>query len=760
MQYIKKADYFFPALLITLVLIFYHRILLFGEVLYVGDNLSLIAPMKSLFVYMLTHKTPLLWNPYIFSGTPFLADINNGLLYPFNIFYFFFPPLRALSFIVAIEVACAGIFMYAYAKSLKLKPFVAFICGALFMFSGSIMQLAQNTAALDVIIWIPLLLLLANQYFESKKTIYIVLSIIVLTLQLFAGHIQFFYYTILFIVSYVLFFIKVNIKNKIRFLLILLGTTASLGAVQIIPFLEMVSYATRPAQSVAFASSGSFPVINLIHLLIANAFGVQRLGTSWGAQADINGYVGIVPILFIIFLFKSRINRGIIFFGTLALVSLLLSLGKYSPLFYIAYYLLPFFSRFRAGGGILILYTFSMVILTGYSLQNIETMLIKHNALLKKTGIWLFFTGALITVPCLFLFLTNFSTFYLVLYKLSTLKYIHRFLAYPPYQIKTIFQLWAFNLIFIGTTLVGFGMSVYYAIKTKNLSLSLIIIAFLIIGDVFQFAHNSLLTTNPAALNPPKSLLTFLNKNLGYSRIYTIIDGPKKPTFGDQNYFKQEAFKSFAYIKPDSNELLLIPSIDGYASMVNKNYNAFISPRNQLVPTSIGVPDLNGSTLDVASVKYIITGGYKEDELKKNSKYKLVYEYKNRELNRTFYVYEKHAVQPRAFLQHNNVVTPIEITKYTPNSVSLHISTPQKGSVVLTDTYYPGWKAYANGNELVIQKYKGVFRKVSVDEKVKDVTFIYKPVSIVIGLSISASAFFFLLVYVLYVVNKRLFIKK
>ena len=168
MRYIKKADYFFPAILITLVLLFYHRIIVFGEFLYVGDNLSLIAPMKSLFVHMLSQKTSVLWNPYIFSGTPFLADINNGLLYPFNIFYFFFPSLRALSFIVAIEVACAGIFMYAYAKSLKLKPFVAFICGALFVFCGTVMQLTQNTAALDVIIWIPLLLYMINNYFGRK----------------------------------------------------------------------------------------------------------------------------------------------------------------------------------------------------------------------------------------------------------------------------------------------------------------------------------------------------------------------------------------------------------------------------------------------------------------------------------------------------------------------------------------------------------------------------------------------------------------
>jgi hypothetical protein len=453
-------------------------------------------------------------------------------------------------------------------------------------------------------------------------------------------------------------------------------------------------------------------------------------------------------------------SRSVIFFGSLALISLLLSLGKYSPLFYIAYYFLPFFSRFRAGGGILILYTFSMVVLTGYALQNLDKLLQSKPKFLHKSSVLFLIIGICITILCAVLLITNFSTFYLVHYKLSANRYIHRFLSYSPYQIKTIFQLWAYNLIFIGAIITGAGASVYYAIKTKRFRISMVVIAFLIIGDVFQFAHNSLQTLPPSMLTPPKELTSFLKENIGSSRIYTLIDGPQKPTFGDQNYFKKEALKSYAYIKPDINELITIPSIDGYASMVQKDYNSFVSPNNQVVPTSIGVPDLNGSALDVASVKYIITGGYKEDELKKNSKYKLVYEYKSRKLNRTFRVYENQAVQPRAFLMNNNTISPIQITKYLPNSVSLQIPTPQKGSVVLADAYYPGWKAYAEGRELRIEKYKGVFRKVSVDEKVKEVIFIYKPVSFVIGLSISASALFFMLVYFLYILNTKLFAKK
>jgi hypothetical protein len=305
------------------------------------------------------------------------------------------------------------------------------------MFSGSVMQLTQNTAALDVLIWIPLLLYVINNYFETKKSMYLVLSILVLTLQLLGGHIQFFYYSVLLSSVYILFFFKQSVINKVIILFTLLGTTFCLGAVQIVPFLEMTMYATRPAQSIQFATSGSFPVVNLIHLLIANAFGVQRLGTSWGAQADINGYVGILPVVFVLFLFRSRMSRSVIFFGSLALISLLLSLGKYSPLFYIAYYFLPFFSRFRAGGGILILYTFSMVVLTGYALQNLDKLLQSKPKFLHKSSVLFLIIGICITILCAVLLITNFSTFYLVHYKLSANRYIHRFLSYSPYQIKT-----------------------------------------------------------------------------------------------------------------------------------------------------------------------------------------------------------------------------------------------------------------------------------------------------------------------------------
>jgi uncharacterized membrane protein YfhO len=56
---------------------------------------------------------------------------------------------------------------------------------------------------------------------------------------------------------------------------------------------------------------------------------------------------------------------------------------------------------------------------------------------------------------------------------------------------------------------------------------------------------------------------------------------------------------------------------------------------------------------------------------------------------------------------------------------------------VLSDRWYPGWKAKVNGVETPVFRANGIFRAVPVPAGVSDVDFHFAPGSILLGAAIS-----------------------
>jgi uncharacterized membrane protein YfhO len=74
-----------------------------------------------------------------------------------------------------------------------------------------------------------------------------------------------------------------------------------------------------------------------------------------------------------------------------------------------------------------------------------------------------------------------------------------------------------------------------------------------------------------------------------------------------------------------------------------------------------------------------------------------------------------------------------EISGETANSVQ--VTAGQGGGwLVLADAWFPGWHAYANGEELTIYPAYGLFRAVQLPENASTVEFIYRPLSFTLGL--------------------------
>jgi hypothetical protein len=83
------------------------------------------------------------------------------------------------------------------------------------------------------------------------------------------------------------------------------------------------------------------------------------------------------------------------------------------------------------------------------------------------------------------------------------------------------------------------------------------------------------------------------------------------------------------------------------------------------------------------------------------------------------------------------VVGEVSIIEYGNNMIRMNYNSENGGNLVLLDTWYPGWKAWINGEEKEVEKYNDVFRKVVVPGGSGTAEMRYEPNSFKIGKVIS-----------------------
>ncbi len=81
----------------------------------------------------------------------------------------------------------------------------------------------------------------------------------------------------------------------------------------------------------------------------------------------------------------------------------------------------------------------------------------------------------------------------------------------------------------------------------------------------------------------------------------------------------------------------------------------------------------------------------------------------------------------------------IAITRYQPERVEMAATTAQPGYVVLTDSWYPGWNAFVDGQPAPLYRADVLFRAVRIEPGTHTLVFDYRPMSFMLGAAVSAS---------------------
>lgn len=77
------------------------------------------------------------------------------------------------------------------------------------------------------------------------------------------------------------------------------------------------------------------------------------------------------------------------------------------------------------------------------------------------------------------------------------------------------------------------------------------------------------------------------------------------------------------------------------------------------------------------------------------------------------------------------------VSSFIPNRVEIDVTSSIQGLLVLADTYYPGWRAFVDGEERSILRADHLFRAVAVPAGRSQVVFEFKPVANAVGAGIS-----------------------
>ncbi|MDO8670730.1 MAG: YfhO family protein [Dehalococcoidia bacterium] len=385
-------------LLAALTLAFYNRIA-FGNLILVNyDLFTFFYPYRAYAAEILQSGHIPLWNPYLFVGVPFLANIQTAVFYPVNIFVYLLglDAPHGVNVSILFHVFLAGLGMYAFAKiSVRLDHPSALLAAIVYMFSGFLSQQVGHINQQNAAAWIPTILLLFDLACRRKSTLCTCLTALAIGVQFFAGHSQESYLTLftlgLFYLLQLLLGIgrafdlgatsviglrphlfvtgrmlsrsltEVGLITGIFVAVVALGV--GLAAVQLLPTYELSALSIRGGGlSLRDATSFSLPPWEILRALLP--------GFIENPFSEFVGYVGFIPISLAILAFAVRKkNPYTLFSVALGIVAIFFALGGFNPLYGIAFKLVPGLSLFRVPARWLLVYTFAAATLAGIGMD-------------------------------------------------------------------------------------------------------------------------------------------------------------------------------------------------------------------------------------------------------------------------------------------------------------------------------------------------------------------------------------------------------
>lgn len=789
-QYIIiKKEFFLIFLLLCIVILFFSDVLFTGKMFFYRDVMLQFYPWHN-FTYnsVQNFKMPF-WNPYVYCGYPHFANLQSGVLYPLKIPFYLFSVEYGYKLFVVLHIFLAGLGTYILMRHWKCSHGACFFGAVVSAFNTCIITRVEFLSVLASYSWLPLIFYIYDKLLSERKIKYLIYLSVFLFFQLLAGNPQSVFYTCIFLFCYGIYKtienyrILKNLTLSIYPVLYLFAAVLSgilLAAFQLLPFKEFVEFTVRSGgiKNFSLATQWSLAYKDLINFFTPFFWGNPGEGTYLrDTQFWITSfYTGIITVILSIFSFLPKAanrSRSIFFLGFLIFTAIL-ALGSNTFLYKIFFYAVPGFNLVRYPAAIMFLSVFILSILGTFGINTSIEYLKENNNKLK-------FSFTLITMISLFILIALASA---VFYQKDVLNFL------KPYLFKNYLDVLAFIVsidsllrafILVFLFLALFVLALRRVITSNKF---LILTVLMVIIDFFTIRTSLIPRTDISNYKKSTQIIKYLNEN--NKDPYRIMISPQTSADLNKKYYFEKlrngGILNEDYLKeakallfPNLNMYYGIYSAEGYDPMSILNYEKLLGTlKSQVSPSETKLIDLlnikyvlSYEEIRSSKLQYLLSDGnvklylnndclpraFTVEKIIYVNNEKYIYDQlKTFNPSREVLIYDKNNFTDELYGNFGKTIP--KFIKCEPNEIILHVNADHECVLVLTDTYYPGWRVQVDGSERKCLKADFIFKGVYLRKGDKTVRFFYTPYSFITGSIITS--FVLIILTVLLFFNKRI----
>ncbi|HOJ59117.1 MAG TPA: hypothetical protein PK878_02425 [bacterium] len=740
----QRLRFHFPYLaFLVLPILFYHaRILFQGEILCGGDLINQFVPWREFALGELREGRFPGWNPYVFCGAPFAANIQTALFYPWNLIHLFCSVERAFSLSLVFHHLLSLFTMYLFLNNLWKSPPGAVVGALIYGWSGFFITHSHDGHLIHIqaYAWLPLALYFQTAWREGIRFRSLIFFALCLAAQFYAGHIQIPFYMFYLLLLRSVWWGWNDARDARRLRLFFpypawtvagLAMAAALSALVLLPLLELSGRTASRAGGAdyEFATQDSLPPAHLITLAAPFFYGdptrPDRESRFWETRTgfhEICGYAGILPLLLLLLGFlpgppstaetnERFLRREFYFFAAVAVGAICFAMGRYNPLYALLYYGLPGWNYFRVPGRLLLLFLLGVSTGAARGLAAVCTVNWKQAAMawpLKAgaVGSVLFVIATLIIAgsrPALLAWLREFEIDRTVMeYNLWTTRRVDISLRLPEILFEIRYA-WMLSSLLIACGWLAAGWLSLYIARTIKPSWRWAVPTAVVLLDLLFFSWR-FINTIPArewreTYFPQTSLVRFLQENAKGFRVLELDDAIGSPGLDSHPELRPNRLMAYGIESARGYDPIIL---DSYTRLVNRMYGYDpATPQGGLLffPTPPPAEYLAG-----LNVRYLIT----TQELKKP--FQLAW----REDQSPVKIYEYPPVRPRVFLENPSNGDSVRVLESQAGEITLEAHLSADNRIIVSQNMYPGWTVSGLSGHDPLETYWDTFSAVSL----------------------------------------------
>jgi len=330
-----------------------------------------------------------LWNPYIYGGLPYVAAMHGDIFYPTFLLRMIMPTDVAMTVGFMLHIFLSGLFTYYFLRAWGLGFYPALLGGLAYMMGGPIASYVSpgHDGKLFVSALTPLALWMLVRGIRDGRLWAFGVFALTTGLAVLSPHPQLLQYMLLLSGAFALFLAfsggDTGAALPRGVALTRLGLSAAavvigmlMGAVQYLPVMEYVPWSPRAGgKGYDYATTFSFPLEELINTYVPQFSGILNAYSGRNGIHLHSEYLGVAVLILAVLGFGAvRLTRRRAFarfwLGTM-IVALLWALGNSTPFFHLIYAIVPGTKFFRAPSTIIYVVGLAIAVFAALGLERV-----------------------------------------------------------------------------------------------------------------------------------------------------------------------------------------------------------------------------------------------------------------------------------------------------------------------------------------------------------------------------------------------------